>query len=230
MKIALAQIKVRAGRPDVNFQTMLDFCRQAAKQQADLIVFPELAMSGSFLGQAWASPGLLAEIQKYNQKLITASSQLHDAVIVFGSIGMVKTPDGQESPTSAIYVAQAGKQLSSPAGSFQARVNGQQLAFALLTEQQSQPAAPIVLELAVLSKLCRLCQNLRQNAGLCQSRGRAGRRQTGLCLRRRKRCFQPGRRAFGRRTAVCGKPADFRHRAGAKAAGNAPNRQHRRPL
>lgn len=148
MKIALAQIKVRAGRPDVNFQTMLDFCRQAAKQQADLIVFPELAMSGSFLGQAWASPGLLAEIQKYNQKLITASAQLHDAVIVFGSIGMVKTPDGQESPTSAIYVAQAGKQLSSPAGSFQARVNGQQLAFALLTEQQSQPAAPIVLKLA----------------------------------------------------------------------------------
>lgn len=148
MKIALAQIKVRAGRPDINFQNMLDFCRQAAKQQADLIVFPELAVSGSFLGQAWASPGLLAEIQKFNQKLIAASSQLHEAVIVFGSIGMVKTPDGNSSPTSAIYVAQNGTQLSSPAGGFRAKVNGQTLDFALLTEQQSQPAAPIVLKLA----------------------------------------------------------------------------------
>ncbi len=148
MKIALAQIKVRAGRPDVNFQTMMDFCRRAAKQQADLIVFPELAMSGSFLGQAWASPGLMAEIQKYNQKLIAASTQLNGAVVVFGSVGLVKTPDGGQSPTSAIYVAQNGGQLSSPAGTFKTKVNGQQLDFALLTEQQSQPAAPLVLKLA----------------------------------------------------------------------------------
>ena len=70
MKIALAQIKVRAARPDLNYQTMLDFCRRAAEKQADLIVLPELAVSGSFFGQAWASPGLLSEFQKYNQKLI----------------------------------------------------------------------------------------------------------------------------------------------------------------
>ena len=147
-KIALAQIKVRAGRPDLNYQTMLDYCRKAAKQQADLIVFPELAVSGSFLGQAWASSGLLAEIQKYNQKLIAASTQLHNAVVVFGSIGLVKSPDGSQSPTSAIYVAQNGQQLSSPVGSFSTKVNGKLLEFALLTEQQAQPAAPLVLKLS----------------------------------------------------------------------------------
>ncbi len=148
MKIALAQIKVRAARPDLNYQTMLDFCRRAAEQQADLIVLPELAVSGSFLGQAWASPGLLSEFQKYNQKLIAETGKLNEAVVVFGSIGLVKGPDGNQSPTSAIYVAQNGRQLSSPAGSFQTQVRGQQLDFALLTEQQSQPAAPLVLKLS----------------------------------------------------------------------------------
>ncbi|MCM1136939.1 MAG: hypothetical protein NC400_15365, partial [Clostridium sp.] len=148
MKIALAQIKVRAARPDLNYQTMLDYCRRAAAAQADLIVLPELAMCGSFLGQAWASPGLLQEIQKYNQKLVAASAQLNDAVLVFGSIGLVKGPDGSQSPTSAIYVAQGGRQLSSPAGSFSTQVQGRPLEFALLTEQQTQPAAPLVLKLA----------------------------------------------------------------------------------
>ena len=89
MKIALAQIKVRAARPDLNYQTMLDFCRRAAEQQADLIVLPELAVSGSFLGQAWASPGLLSEFQKYNQKLIAETDKLNETVVVFGSIGLV---------------------------------------------------------------------------------------------------------------------------------------------
>lgn len=147
-KIALGQIPVRAGRPDLNFQTMLDYCRSAHAQGADLLVFPELAVSGSFLGQGWAQPGLLHECQKYNQKLIAATASLGDMGVVFGSIGLVKQPGGQESPASAIYVAQAGRQLSSPAGSFSLKVNKRRLDFALLTEQQPQPTAPIVLKLA----------------------------------------------------------------------------------
>ena len=174
MKIALAQIKVRAGRPDINFQNMLDFCRQAAKQQADLIVFPELAMSGSFLGQAWASPGLLAEIQKFNQKLIAASSQLHEAVIVLGSIGMVKTPDGNQrylrgAKRRAAFLT--GRQFPRPgkwsdAGFCPADRTAKPAGRAYCTE-----AGHLLFcagkNAAVLPKLCRLCQNLWQNAGLC---------------------------------------------------------------
>lgn len=147
-KIALGQISIRAGRPDLNYAAMLDYCRQAHAQAADILVFPELAVSGSFLGQGWAQPGLLHECQKYNQKLIAATTQFGDMIVVFGSIGLVKQPGGQESPASAIYVAQSGRQISSAAGNFSVKIKRRQLDFALLTEQQSQPAAPILLKLA----------------------------------------------------------------------------------
>lgn len=147
-KIAIAQIKVRAGRPDVNYETMLGFARRAYEQGAELLVFPELAVSGSFLGQGWASPGLLHECERYNQKLIAATNAMGDMGVVFGSIGLMKDQNGGENPASAIYVAQSGRQVSSPQGNFALTVRGRKLDFALLTEQQQQPAAPIVLRLA----------------------------------------------------------------------------------
>lgn len=147
-KIAIAQMKVRAGRPDINFETMKDFARQAHEQGVQLLVFPELAMSGSFLGQGWASQTLLQEIVRYNDKLISATNAWGDMAVVFGSIGLMKDAQGNQNPASGIYVAQAGRQVPSPLGNFALTVGGEKLEFALLTEQQQQPAAPIVLKLA----------------------------------------------------------------------------------
>lgn len=147
-KIAIAQIKVHAARPDINYETMLGFARRAYEQGAELLVFPELAISGSFLGQSWASPGLLHECMRFNEKLVSATNAFGDMAVVFGSIGLMKDQNGNENPASAIYVAQSGRQVSSPQGSFSLKVKGQQLDFALLTERQQQPAAPIVLRLA----------------------------------------------------------------------------------
>lgn len=147
-KIAIAQMKVRAGRPDINFEVMKDYARQAHGQGVQLLVFPELAMSGSFLGQGWASPTLLQEIVRYNDKLIAATNAWGDMAVVFGSIGLIKDPQGNQNPASGIYVAQGGRQVPSPLGNFAITAGGEKLEFALLTEQQQQPAAPIVLKLA----------------------------------------------------------------------------------
>ncbi len=147
-KIAIAQMSVRAGRPDINLRTMQEYCRRAAEAGADMLVFPELAVTGSFLGQSWNSQGLLLECQKANDRLIAATAQYGDMAVVFGSIGLMKTPDGGHSPASAIYVAQHGKHIPSPNATFQLEVNGRPLVFALLTEQQSNANAPILLRLA----------------------------------------------------------------------------------
>lgn len=147
-KIAIAQMNVRAARPDINLRTMQDFCRRAADRGADLLVFPELAISGSFLGQSWTSPGLLQECQKANEKLIASTARLGDMTVVFGSIGLMKTPNGGQSPASAIYVAQSGRQISSPNAAFKLTVGGRPLHFALLTDQQTANDAPILLRLA----------------------------------------------------------------------------------
>ena len=46
VKIALGQINVLAGQPSKNVNKMLEMIDQAKKEKADLIVFPEMAVSG----------------------------------------------------------------------------------------------------------------------------------------------------------------------------------------
>ena len=105
-KIAVAQVNVRAGRPDLNYKTMLRYAHQAAEAGADICVFPELALTGSFLGQAWSSPGILHECQRYNQKLIAATTAMGDMAVVFGSIGLMKNQNGVEQPADRLALRQ----------------------------------------------------------------------------------------------------------------------------
>src|SRR5438270_6430141 len=46
MRIALAQINTTVGDLDGNAQKILDFARRADAERADLVVFPELAITG----------------------------------------------------------------------------------------------------------------------------------------------------------------------------------------
>ncbi len=49
MNLALAQIATRLGDVEANLEKHLDFIRQAKAQQADLLVFPELSLTGYVL-------------------------------------------------------------------------------------------------------------------------------------------------------------------------------------
>ena len=46
MKIALGQINVKQGQPTENLAAMREMIVQAKAEKADLIVFPEMALSG----------------------------------------------------------------------------------------------------------------------------------------------------------------------------------------
>lgn len=49
LKLALAQVATRLGDVDANLQKHLDYIEQARKQHADLVVFPELSLTGYVL-------------------------------------------------------------------------------------------------------------------------------------------------------------------------------------
>ena len=49
MKIALAQIAPKLGDPDSNLKRHLDLVRRARSKGADLVVFPELSLTGYML-------------------------------------------------------------------------------------------------------------------------------------------------------------------------------------
>ena len=44
MKIALGQIEILPGHPDLNCKSMLTMIEQAKQQHVDIIVFPEMAI------------------------------------------------------------------------------------------------------------------------------------------------------------------------------------------
>jgi hypothetical protein len=67
LKIALAQIKVIPGRPDLNAQNMLQFIQRAKADQADLILFPEMSIPGYLLGDTWEQPSFLRDCEAWGK-------------------------------------------------------------------------------------------------------------------------------------------------------------------
>ena len=53
MKIAMGQLNVKAGRPLENIAAMKVMIQKAKEDHADLIVFPELCVSGYLLADKW---------------------------------------------------------------------------------------------------------------------------------------------------------------------------------
>ena len=49
LKIALIQLNTQLGRPAANLEKHLEYIQQAKDQQVDLIVFPELSLTGYIL-------------------------------------------------------------------------------------------------------------------------------------------------------------------------------------
>jgi NAD+ synthase (glutamine-hydrolysing) len=92
---------------------MLDYLDEAKKQQADLIVFPELAIPGYLLGDLWEYEWFLRECEECGRKLIDASRGI---VAVFGNIAVdweKRNEDGRVRKYNACFVAEDGKPAKS---------------------------------------------------------------------------------------------------------------------
>lgn len=111
MRICVAQTRVRAAALEQNFVTIRSAVEQARRDQADVVVFPEMALPGYFLGDAWERPGFLQRCENLHQQIADLSREL---VIVFGSVGIdhrSKNEDGRVRKYNAAFVAQGGKLL-----------------------------------------------------------------------------------------------------------------------
>ena len=69
MKIAYAQMKVAAGRPDVNTRKILQLIDEARAGGADVIIFPELAISGQMLGDTLCQKAFRHECEDYYREI-----------------------------------------------------------------------------------------------------------------------------------------------------------------
>ena len=113
LKVALAQMEITPGRPDVNTQNMLAMIEQAQQQQMQMIIFPEMSIPGYFIGDTWEQLAFLRDCEEYGQRIISASSRI---CIVFGNIAMdwnKVNDDGRVRKYNACFVAYQGKLMGS---------------------------------------------------------------------------------------------------------------------
>ena len=95
-KIALAQFSPHIGNVEANAQKMIEQANQAKKQNADLIVFPELSLIGYPAEDLLIRPSLAKRTQKGFEQL----SQVKDIVMVFGFVNQTK--DGERYNAAAV--------------------------------------------------------------------------------------------------------------------------------
>lgn len=144
MKIALSQMHVVPMEPEKNIETMLKVIKQAKKQNADLVVFPELCVSGYLLSDQWLNRQFCQDIMALHEQLLEASCsdvsdnacneiQGNGIAIIFGSIydcafendhqsqhenplraGFHPNKDGRSRLYNAAYVIQNGVYVARP--------------------------------------------------------------------------------------------------------------------
>lgn len=82
MKIQVVQMKSVSGKLELNLQKMLSEIEKA-KGHADVIVFPELCISGSMLMHYFKNSAVIGQLLDMNQQIIDASD---DIMIIWGNV------------------------------------------------------------------------------------------------------------------------------------------------
>ena len=106
-RIQVEQFLVRSKSVRDNAERALEIIK---KSNADLVVFPELCLTGYVLGDLWERPSFLREIEYWNQKLIDASAS--GPAVLFGSLHIEwdkKGDDGRPLKMNSYFFAQNGK-------------------------------------------------------------------------------------------------------------------------
>lgn len=83
MSIAIAQMRVQPGAPMENTALMLSLIDQAKSRGAELIVFPELAVSGLLLGELAQSEAFYQECRACGERIAAAAQ---DIMVIYGNL------------------------------------------------------------------------------------------------------------------------------------------------
>ena len=107
--VALAQMDVRAGRPDLNVQSMLGFVERARNAGAAIVAFPEMCIPGYILGDAWEIDALVEDYESWSTAMRDASRGI---AVVFGNVAIDRAAigeDGRVRKLNAAWVCHDGR-------------------------------------------------------------------------------------------------------------------------
>lgn len=113
MKIALSQFEIIPSIPKDNAIRMINFIKEAKNNEADMIIFPELSISGYLIGDMWESESFIRECEELGKEIIKASK---DIFVIFGNIAVdrnKKNFDGRVRKYNVLFLAKDGKLIKS---------------------------------------------------------------------------------------------------------------------
>ena len=98
-KIVMAQMNVQPGQPEINYTAMKRQIMLAKEENAAIIIFPELCLSGTMIGDRFLSNEFIDDCLYYGDKIRELSQ---DIVIIFGNVAR------ESHLFNALYIAQNG--------------------------------------------------------------------------------------------------------------------------
>ncbi len=116
IRIAFGQIQVHPGEPTRNFQSMMHAIDYAKAVSTDILIFPELCLSGYMVGDLWDQMPFVKDCLHYGAELVKATANTN-LTIIFGNVGIDESLcnlDGSLRKYNALYVASNGKLVSNP--------------------------------------------------------------------------------------------------------------------
>ncbi len=116
IRIAFGQIQVHPGDPATNFQSMMHAIDYAKAVSTDILIFPELCLSGYMVGDLWDQVPFINDCLYYGEELVKATENTN-LTIIFGNVGIderLRNLDGSLRKYNALYVASKGQLVSNP--------------------------------------------------------------------------------------------------------------------
>ena len=116
IRIAFGQIQVHPGEPAINFQSMIHAIDYAKAVRTDILIFPELCLSGYMVGDLWDQVPFVKDCLYYGEELVKATAN-SNLTIIFGNVGIdeiLRNLDGSLRKYNALYIASKGQLVSNP--------------------------------------------------------------------------------------------------------------------
>lgn len=116
IRIAFGQIQVHPGEPATNFQSMMHAIDYAKAVSTDILIFPELCLSGYMVADLWDQVPFINDCLYYGDEIVKATANTN-LTIIFGNVGIdehLRNLDGNLRKYNALYVASKGQLVSNP--------------------------------------------------------------------------------------------------------------------
>ena len=92
-RIALAQMEVLPGRPDLNCECVLALMDEARHAGVQVVAFPEMCIPGYILGDIWECDALVEDFAAYSDVICRAS---HGLTVLFGNVALDPEQIGED--------------------------------------------------------------------------------------------------------------------------------------